>query len=248
MKIIRKIIVAALFCVSSVTSAQQMQTDRPNETEGPTAIAKHHLQVESGFAFKQDEGENTFEVPEIILRYGLVKNLEFRVESDFKIEKKENDQHYYGIEPVIVGFKYHILDHKKAAIPDVALLGRVSIPWLADNAYKEPKYSPELRILAQHELSKSDHLGYNLGVHWLPENAKTQYMYSVSADHSLSKKFKLVVETYGFAEPHHHAQNTADAALLFVVNNNLQLDIIAGTGIMHDYSDKFAEIGLSFRI
>lgn len=39
------------------------------------------------------------------------------------------------------------------------------------------------------------------------------------------------------------AKNKADAALLFVVNNNLQLDSITGTGIMHPYLDRFAEIG-----
>ena len=246
MKIISKFIAASLFCISYITSAQQIQTDRPNETEGPSTISKHHLQIESGFSFQQEDNENTFAVPEIVLRYGLVKNLEFRVESDLKIAKKDNENHY-GFEPVVVGLKYHILDHKNA-IPDVALLGRMSIPWLADKTYQEQNYSPELRILAQHTLSKSSHLGYNMGVHWLPDTAKSEYIYTLTADHSLTKKMKLIVETYGFAVSHHHAQNMADAALLFVVNNNLQLDIIAGTGIMHEYSDKFAEIGLSYRI
>lgn len=246
MKIISKFIAASLFCISYITSAQQIQTDRPNETEGPNTISKHHLQIESGFSFQQEDRENTFAVPEIVLRYGLVKNLEFRVESDLKIAKEDNENHY-GFEPVVVGLKYHILDHKNA-IPDIALLGRMSIPWLADKTYQEQNYSPELRILAQHSLSKSSHLGYNMGVHWLPDTAKSEYIYTLTADHSLTKKMKLIIETYGFAVSHHHAQNTADAALLFVVNNNLQLDIIAGTGIMHEYSDKFAEIGLSYRI
>ncbi|MDW8852203.1 transporter [Flavobacterium sp. MMLR14_040] len=246
MKTIQKIITVSLFCISYITSAQQIQTDRPNETESPNAISKHHVQVESGFSFEKENDEKTFEIPEIVLRYGVLKNLEFRFESALKItdEESKND---FGIEPVRVGFKYHILDHKNA-IPDLALLGRVSIPWMADNVYQEPKYSPELRVLSQHELSKSSHLGYNVGVHWLPDTAKPEYVYMLSADYSITKKIKLVVETYGFTEPHHHAKNTADAALLFLVTNNLQLDIIAGTGIMHDYSNKFAEIGLSFRI
>lgn len=246
MKTVRKIIAVSFFCISYITSAQQIQTDRPNETEGPNTISTHHLQVESGFSFEQENDEKTFEIPEIVLRYGLVKNLEFRIESALKItDEGSNDD--FGFEPVVIGFKYHILDHKNA-IPDLALLGRVSIPWLADDVYQEPKYSPELRALLQHELSKSSHLGYNLGVHWLPDTAKPEYIYTLSTDYSITKKIKIVVETYGFAELHHHAKNTADAALLFLVNNNLQLDIIAGTGIMHDYSNKFAEIGLSFRI
>ncbi|TDP00260.1 transporter [Flavobacterium sp. 245] len=246
MKLLRKLIAASLFCISYSTSAQQIQTDRPNETESPNAISRHHLQVESGFTFEQDDHKKIFEVPEIVLRYGLVKNLEFRIESALKTEHEQNNDHY-GIKPIVVGLKYHIADHK-GAIPDIALLARTSIPWLADNAYQEPKYSPELRVLVQHELSKSSHLGYNAGVHWLPERSNPEYIYTISGDHSLTKKIKLVVEAYGFAEPDHHAKNTADAALLFLVNKNLQVDFIAGTGVMHAYSDKFAKIGLSFRI
>ncbi|OCB78224.1 hypothetical protein B0A79_15560 [Flavobacterium piscis] len=246
MKLLGKFITLSLFSISYITSAQQIQTDRPNETEGPNAVARHHLQIESGFIFEQEDNKKIFEVPQIVLRYGLVKNLEFRIESALKTEQEQNDNHY-GIDPIAVGLKYHIADHK-GAIPDIALFGRTSIPWLADNAYQEPKYSPELRILVQHELSKSSHLGYNTGVHWLPERSNPEYIYTISADHSLTRKIKLVVEVYGFAEPDHHAKNKADAALLFLVNNNLQLDFIAGTGIMHAYSDRFAEIGLSYRI
>lgn len=161
MKLLRKFITVSLFCISYITSAQQIQTDRPNETEGPNAVAKHHLQIYSGFIFEQEDNKKIFEVPQIVLRYGLVKNLEFPLESALKTEQEQRDDHY-GIEPIVVSLKYHITDHK-GVIPDIALLGRTSIPWLADNIYQEPKYSPELRILVQHELSKSSHLGYNTG-------------------------------------------------------------------------------------
>ena len=120
MKTVQKIITVSLFCVSYITLAQQIQTDRPNETEGPNAIAKHHLQVESGFSFEKDNDEKTFEIPEIVLRYGLLKNLEFRIESALKITNEESNNDF-GIEPVTVGFKYHILDHKYA-IPDLSLI------------------------------------------------------------------------------------------------------------------------------
>lgn len=125
MKLLRKFITVSLFCISYITSAQQIQTDRPNETEDPNAFAKHHLQIESGCIFEQEDNKKIFEVPQIVLRCGLVKNLEFRVESALKTEHEQKDDHY-GIEPTVVGLKYHITDHK-AAIPDTALLGRPSI-------------------------------------------------------------------------------------------------------------------------
>ncbi|KRD57890.1 hypothetical protein ASE40_16170 [Flavobacterium sp. Root935] len=246
MKKIKKLLTAGLFCFTCIAEAQQIQTDRPNETESPAVITTRHIQIESGFSFEKEDDDKTFEVPNAVFRYGVFKNAEIRIESAFKIDHKEQEQHS-GIEPLIVGAKYHITNHK-GLIPDLALLARVSIPWLADNAFQEPKYSPEIRMLAQHELSKSSHLGYNMGVKWLAETAHPEYIYTLSADHALTKKIKLVAEAYGYAESHHHAQNTADIAVLYVLQKNMQLDIMAGSNIMHSPQQKFVEIGLSYKL
>jgi hypothetical protein len=246
MKIISNLLILIFLCSSYTSIGQQIQTDRPNETEAPTVVAVHHLQLENGFSFEKKDGEKTYEVPQIVLRYGVFKNAELRVESAYKITDQQNDN-LYGINPVIVGLKYHLMNHKKG-IPDLAILGRISIPWMADKVYQEPKYIPEVRLLAQHELSKSFHLGYNAGIHWLAATSHPEYIYTLSADYSVSTKVKLVVEAYGFAQPHHHADNSADVAILFLVNDNLQLDMIAGSSLIHSSSDKFAEIGFSFRI
>jgi hypothetical protein len=246
MKLIHGLITAGFFFLSLVASAQQIQTDRPNETESPNTVTPHHLQIESGFSFEKEDEEKTFKVPELVLRYGIFKNAELRVESAFKIEQEENIEQC-GIEPVAVGFKYHLLDHKNA-VPDLGIIGRVTIPWLADNSYQQQKYSPEIRLLAQHEVSKSAHLGYNLGVHWQPDALQPEYIYTLSADYSISKKIKFVAESYGFVQSHHHAENSVDIAVLYLINDNMQLDFITGSGIMHSYTEKFIEVGLSFRI
>lgn len=246
MKIFYSFIAVTLFCFSPKMLAQQIQTDRPNETESPNTVLAKHLQIESGFSFEQDHSDKTFEIPELVLRYGIIKNFEVRVETALKISH-EDDSNLFGIQPVVLGAKYHITDHK-GAIPDIGVLARVSIPWMADNAYQEKYYSPEIRVLAQHELSKVTRLGYNLGIHWLPDSLQPEYVYTLSADHSLTKKIKLFVESYGFAVPQHHAENTVDTGLLFIVNKNIQLDFITGTGIMHANSEKFAEVGFSVRI
>ena len=246
MKNSAKISSALIFLIAVTASAQQIQTDRPTETEGPNAVAVHQLQVESGFSFEKKEDKKTFEIPEVVLRYGIFKNMELRVEAAMQTDN-EADNKVYGIKPAVAGIKYHLLDHK-GLLPDMGLLVRVSIPWLADNPYQKPKYSPEVRMLFQHELSKSIHVGYNAGVHWLPDSGAPEYIYTLSADHALFKNFKLVFETYGFTQSRHHAQNSADIAVLLIVNRDLQLDLIAGSGIMHAQSEKFAEIGLSFRI
>jgi len=248
MKPFHKSIVITCLGMSCLASAQQMQTDRPNETESPNTIQSGHLQVENGFSYEKEEEQKTFDIPEAVLRYGIFKDVELRIETVLKAEEQEISDNHFGVEPVVIGAKYHILDHKGNAIPDLGILARVSIPWMADNVYQEKKYSPEVRLLAQHELSKKNHVGYNLGIHWMPEALQPEYIYSISADHSITKKLKVFVETYGQVQSHHHAENSADAGILFLLTENLQLDIMAGTGISHSVSKKFAEVGISFRI
>lgn len=246
MKNLTTLFTASLFVTAFIAQAQQIQTDRPNETESPTAITPGHLQIESGLSFEKQDDQKTFEVPQAVFRYGIFKNAEIRIESAFKTDQDQEEKHA-GIAPLILGAKYHIANHK-GIMPDLALLARVSIPWMADNAFKEPNYSPEIRMLAQHELSKLTHVGYNLGIKWTAETAHPEYIYTLSADHSLTKKIKLVAEAYGFAEPDHHAQNSADISVLYVFQKNMQFDIIAGSGIMHTPKHKFVEIGVSYKL
>lgn len=246
MEAFQKLILAGLFCFTCTVSGQQIQTDRPNETESPNTISPDHLQVESGFSFEQEEGEKTYEIPEIVLRYGIFKNAEFRIESALSLQH-DHEEESRGIKPVVIGVKYHLIDHK-GIVPDISLLGRLSIPWMADHSLQEEKYSPEIRLLAQYSVAKSAHLGYNLGVHWLSDTAKAEYIYTISGDYAVTKKIKLVAEIYGLAESNHHAHNTADVAFLYVLNQKVQLDFITGSGIMHANSEKFAELGLSFKI
>jgi hypothetical protein len=247
MNFIQRIPLFLLLLTFHYVSSQQIQTDRPNETESPSVVKTKHLQIESGISYQKDNIEKTYQTPEMVVRLGIFKNTEFRVESALKITN-ENHNTTTGIQPVIVGLKYHFLDHKGKLIPDLAILGRMSIPWMADNAYQEEKYSPEVRILAQNELSSKMHLGYNIGMRWLPDTSEPEYIYTLSADHSLTKKIKLVIEAYGTSVSNHHAQNSADASLLFLITNNIQADITAGSGIMHFNSEKFAAAGFSIRI
>ncbi|WP_163397340.1 transporter [Flavobacterium fluviatile] len=236
-----------LSCIfPSCLKAQQIQTDRPNETESPSVVPAGRLQLESGLYYQKEEGTQTVESPQAVLRYGLFRNAELRFETALQFTKQDG-QSQLGIQPSAVGIKYHLLDHK-GMLPDLALLSRLYIPWIADKAYKEDHYSPELQLLAQHEISSKAHVGYNAGVQWVSENLQPEYIYTLSADHALTKKIKLVVEAYGTVISHHHAQNTADAALLFILSPDVQLDLTAGTSLMHAGSQKFAAAGFSIRI
>ncbi|CAM3381370.1 transporter [Flavobacterium chungbukense] len=160
-------------------SSQQIQTDRPNETEGPSAVSKQMLQVESGFSFEEKDSEKRMEFPKL----HFVKNAELRLERAPQTTN-EPDNPTYGFKPLSFGFKYHLADHDNT-VPDAALIGRISIPWLADNLYQEPKCGPEVRLLFENELSKSSHIGYIPGIRWTAESVRPEYL------HTLCRSFAL---------------------------------------------------------
>ena len=64
----------ALFC-------QEISTDRPDQTESPDIVLRNHLQIETGFFYEKDNSNaraktENYNLPEVLLRYGLLNRLE----------------------------------------------------------------------------------------------------------------------------------------------------------------------------
>lgn len=187
-----KLVTLVFLLLALVTRAQDLQTDRPNETEMPTTIKPGHLQFEMGLAYEQEDGADVYEAPEIVLRYGVFKHAEVRLESDIIYNGGENGG-VTGIEPLKIGAKYQLLKHHKL-IPDLGILARLIVPFLADGGLREPYYGPEVRLLTQHTITKNCHIGTNLGVQWTTDGKQPEYIYTLTADHSLTQKLKCFVE------------------------------------------------------
>lgn len=231
------------FCQSII------ETDRPDQTETSSIVPKNKFQAETGIKHeKTDEEENEYVLPTSLLKFGLSDALELRVILEYGyVKNKEGIEN--GLKPLIVGAKVKLFD-EKGIFPATSLLGQFQLPKVASSDFKVSHLSPEFRLLMQNKLSESSDLGYNLGAEWDGFSCQPEYIYSISPNYDITKKLKAFVETYGFLQSKHHAEQWVDGGLSFLLSDNLKLDVSGGYELTHtaNYHNFFESIGFSFRI
>ena len=153
-----KNIIAFLFitCFSNIVFAQnneinnemisdEMITDRPDATESPNIVPRGAIQVETGGYYSrfkdQDLKHETHGYNTTLFRYGLLENFEIRLGwnlEDRKITHKNSrlqEDISSGFSPLLLGMKIALID-EKGIIPQIGLLGHLSLPFIASSDYR----------------------------------------------------------------------------------------------------------------
>ncbi|MDB5245986.1 MAG: hypothetical protein JWQ40_380 [Segetibacter sp.] len=230
----------------------EMETDRPSESFTPSVVLKNHFQVEAGFRKEHDKGEQTdrYFYPSALLKYGLVKRMEFTVlieeEADYEL-KPEKHLTKRGLEPVKVGLKYNLLD-EKGILPKTSLVVRGDIPTFASPDFKGDFVAPLFRLVMESSITKKLSVIYNVGEEWEDDDVHGRFFYSFSPQLEITGKLKVFAEAFGHVSKQQKPENTIDAGFLYQVLPNLQFDIFAGLGTSKKAPDNFVEMGVSFRL
>ena len=256
------LIILLNFLFNAVYS-QDLVTDRPDQTESSVTVPKGTLQWESGYWFEKDTKSLSTTNKRIqslgfnstLLRYGIFEKIELRLGSD--IVKKSVSQDDMGLwlpsstatnlEPMYLGFKINLLD-EKGIIPEIAILGHLSIPMLSTT--DEEDIAPDLTLSGSYTLSQSMGFGFNIGSHW--SGFGTGYpdiFYSAVLGISHGEKLGSYWEIYGWEYADlEQSDLRADAGLTYLVKSNLQLDFSGGIGLSEMSPDFFVNLGFSWRI
>ncbi len=92
-----------LSCYFSFAQDDEIETDRPDQTDSPIPVNKNQVQVEQGFKLEKDEGISTIN-SNTLLRYGLLKHMELRLESDF-VHTLSTSSSSTELQPLEIGTK-----------------------------------------------------------------------------------------------------------------------------------------------
>lgn len=181
-------------------------TDRPDQTEAPSLTPKGWFQIEAG-AFSegdQSEGVTTHQsaYTSILWKYGLSKNLEIRVITEYLgAENRADDSSQIvaedGLSPLTIGSKIRICESYKW-IPQISLITHLSLPYFGDKAFTQNYIVPRFRFLFSHGLSEKLNLSYNLGMEWEEGTSAATSIYTISLAYSLHRKVGCFIEAYGF--------------------------------------------------
>jgi hypothetical protein len=249
-----------------------INTDRPTFTPANTVVPQGRLQFESGWTFNGEKTSQTraylYDFPELALRYGLTKRLEFRMFwlgqtfSQQRARRAGPWRSINGPSDMEVGFKWQLFpgDEKRKWIPTTALITSVIAPTGGTSPYSSETVEPDINLIygwsVTKKLTLSGSTGY-LGIreqavpYSIPRSDNFQRWHqSLVAFYTATDRTTLFYEWYILTFTHaadNRPLNFMDGGIIYRLTPNMQVDIRAGFGLSGRPDDFFTGTGFSVR-
>ena len=227
-----------------------ISADRPGMATSPGIVLPHKFQIETGSGFEHLRNAASFHEQGMynssLFRFGINSFSEIRLQTDL-VGIKTDSLQYAGFNPVTVGSKI-LLSGSKGILPDVSLLVNLTLPWFGEKHLKPSNFAPSLYLLMQNDLSAHFNLCYNFGMGWDGENAVPEQFAAICLTASVNQRFSGFIESYNYFARYQTPEFMADCGCAYLVRNNLQLDISAGTDFNNLRSYFIIDAGVSWRI
>ena len=244
-----KIFVIGIFClVQGYGTAQKINTDRPDQTESSSTIPKKSLQIESGMllGYAEEGGISLREIaiPSTLFRYGISKNVELRVVSQYLHIREENTElEISGIADLEIGTKIQLFK-KEDSRTEIAFLTHLVVP-TGTKQVSLGNVGTINKLSVSHEFSDTMGLGYNVGYNYFGrENGFLTY--SVALAIAITEKAGIYIEPYGDIGLFDKYFSNIDAGITYLLKDNFQLDFSFGTGL--NYTMNYLSAGFSWNI
>lgn len=236
----------------------QINPDRPGIADGSAVIGANKIQLESGFQEEfrhQDQREHTLFTP-ALLRIGINSHLEARIEGNTFTRKTEFDDadmtnHTQGLAPFSFGIKYQIQESDGVTHPSLGVIARVFPAW-GSSDFQTHHVTGDLRLAADWDFAQKLSLNPNVGVGVYEDDGKlfTAGLFAVTLGYQPTKKLNPFIDI-GVQVPEEKGGKSAviaDAGVAYIVGQNVQLDVSAGTGAHGNTPPHpFISFGVSFR-
>lgn len=244
-------------------NSQDLVTDRPDQTESSATVPVKTIQWESGFWFEKDSKSTDITGNQLrstginssLFRYGLFQNFELRLGSNLvrthnlinRMGLWESMSVQTDLEPVYTGLKF-LLTEESGIIPQLAILGHLSLPFLS--SINDMEISSDITLAGSYTFSETLGFGFNLGSHWDGSGIdRPNLFYSAVLGISHGEKLGSFWEIYGWESSALNGSDLrADAGLTYKIKPRFQLDFSAGLGLSDHNPDFFISTGFSIRI
>ena len=236
-----------LLCCSITLAAQEIITDRPDQTESSSTIQKGNLQIESGLLLEflgEDIScsERNILAPTTLIRYGLLDFAELRIVSQIESLKNKSTS-VTGISDLEIGTKLQLLKKEKSLL-EIALLSHIIIPTGSKEVSSNTTGSIN-KLCVSHRSNTNISIAYNLGYNYFG-SGKGDLTYSFVLGSRINDKASVYLEPYGeFIEFEDNVINI-NSGITYLLKDNFQLDFSFGTGI--NYIFNYTAIGFSWNI
>jgi len=209
------------------------------------------VQAEGGYTFARSAGERSSSAGELLVRVGLTRFAELRLEPGSYSWVTSPDGTQSGREDGEVGAKlrlHNAPDENPSPVPAVAVILKSSIPTGAA-VFREKRLQPEAELATEWTLARHVGLGTNIDMAWpVADDGRRYTEFSVSASFGfdLSARIGAFAGAYGFVPENSGAKRTGylDTGLTATLSPDLQIDVRAGVGLNGTPPDYFVGAGL----
>lgn len=230
-------------------------TDRPDFTEASSTVGRGIAQLEVGYTYTYDDdggATKSHSYPEPLLRYGILQDwLELRVGWNYAVEDA-GGMRTSGAEDLYLGFKVG-LTPQDGILPEMAIIPQMTVPTGAD-AFTSDEALPGVNWIYGWEIndfiSAAGSTQFNRARDEMTGATYTEWAQSGTLGYSLSDQLGAYTEWYALlpsgadTAPVQHYFN---GGFTWLLNNDVQWDIRAGTGLNDASDDYFVGTGLSIR-
>ena len=236
--------------------SEPLVTDRPDFTEASSTVGQGIAQLEIGYTYSFDnDGPGTTKAhsyPEPLLRYGVFANwMELRIGWNY-LDEEVGGVESTGSDDLYLGVKLG-LTPQEGFLPEMALIPQMKVP-TGDDDFTAKEVLPGLNWIYGWEITDSlataGSTQFNRAVDNGSTEAYTEWAQSWTVAWSWTDRLGSYAEYFGLY-PHSadtvRSENYFNGGFTYLLSNDIQWDVRAGTGLNTAAMDYFVGTGLSIR-
>ncbi|MFN8309478.1 MAG: transporter [Chitinophagales bacterium] len=202
------------------------------------------LQVESYLNFESDGNQYTTAFPSLLLRYGIIDQLELRVSMDAtNFLDRETNTYKTGLSPLQLGAKVR-LNKAINYLPSFAVTASVTLPVVATAKFRETYYAPALLLSAEQSFGQHFSLEYDAGLSWDATTFQRVWLGSLNAEYDFTEKSSVYADCYFIQSS--GLDIHADVGVNRAITKNLFFDLNMGAGFTAPSPDFYLSAGLQW--
>lgn len=227
--------------------AQELITDRPDQSESAVTVLPGSIQIETGFIFEKLIESNikleNYTITGTLLRYGIIDDVELRFGTAYLISSAQSSVDGFG--DFLLGTKVNILKADRQAI-DFGILAHALLP-IGNAAFNPVKVEPEIIAALSKSINNNVSVSMNFGGSWSSIIDEAFLIYSTALGLAINSKISFFTEVYGNVFSSFSPIHNFNGGIIYLLSDDLQLDLSGGRGITGVESYWFISSGLSIR-
>ena len=209
------------------THSDELQPDRPDHSEGTSVLAPRLFQVEWGTGFTS-AGHNMG----LMLRYGIIPDLELRIEGLFQHPHREAIQ----LTDLTLSSKLALFSGE-GWIPSITLVGYLNYT----PQEMTRRLTGDLLLALEQELTSDLTFTCNVG----SSEGMRRLLLTAELGYAFNECFSSFIEYYGNFSPTEHG---CDLGISYAVTPSFIIDLSAGRTFAAQGGINYASLGASYRL